>query len=105
MVSSEKMRVRAQLRAVRDHIDDTRHKFGIVGRLDLEDEVTAVQMEVLTEEVGKLARAGQKARLAKDPRVRQLWEGERAYRCVTVAAVATRIGISIESPPKRYDGR
>lgn len=48
-------------------------------------------VSVLAEELGKLARAGNKLRIAKNRDVRQQWYSEGRYRLVTITAMARRM--------------
>ena len=66
------------------------------GKVDANDSAEGwsraeVGMSVLTEEVGKAARAINKINIVRDPAVREAWEKELGYRLVTTASVASRI--------------
>lgn len=64
---------------------------------------------VLTEEVGKLARATNKLGIADDAEVRSQWKREIDHRLITVASVARRMAErwtdAIETPGEEAPGR
>ena len=91
----QKRLIRVFHQRVLEHTREVRDKFGRVGGEDLELHSREKMIEVLVEEVGKLARSSNKMALAADDGVLREWQAEWHHRLVTIGSVVARIASTL----------
>ena len=89
------MKLQAFFKAVTAHSIAAVQRWGYMDR----GVTKATWNQVLSEEVGKLARACNKLSLATDAEVRTQWEQEARHRLITIASITARFYSALEDLP------